>query len=75
MTTLASENFSAIRNSKIFNSQKNNIKRLKNRLIEYSKILLKYNVVLGIPTPATELVLVCSFVSLVIFLIKLRMQT
>ena len=67
LTTLASENFSAIRNSKIFNSQKNNIKRLKNRLIEYSKILLKYNVVLGIPTPATELVLVCSFVSLVIF--------
>tara|TARA_Y100000590_G_scaffold211779_2_gene239990 strand:- start:10351 stop:12084 length:1734 start_codon:yes stop_codon:yes gene_type:complete len=65
LTTLASESFSAIRNSKIFNAQNVNLKRLKNRLIEYSKILLKYNVVLGLPTPVTELVLVFSFVGLV----------
>ena len=65
LTTLASENFSAIRNSKIFNIQNSNIKRFKNRLIEYSKILLKYNVVLGILTPLAELLLVCSFVGLV----------
>jgi ATP-binding cassette, subfamily B, bacterial MsbA len=68
LTTLASENFSAIRNSKIFNAQNINLKRFRIRLKEYSKILLKYNVVLGIPTPATELLLVFSFVVLVIFL-------
>ena len=67
MMTLASENFSAIRNSKIFNVQKTNINRFKTKLIEYSKILLKYNVVLGIPTPAIEFLFVFSFIMLIIF--------
>ena len=68
LTSVASENISAIRNSKIFNLQDYNLKRFNKKLIKFSKIMIKYNFVKGIPAPISETLLVLLFVSFILFL-------
>jgi len=67
LTSVASENISAIRNSKIFNLQDYNLKRFNKQLNKFSEIMIKYNFGKGIPAPITETILVLFFVSFVFY--------